>query len=71
MLEQLINIVYNYVELDEVTADMSFKGDLGLSSFDTVCMISEIESTLGVKLSPADFINHKTVGSLAEFMGGK
>ena len=68
-MEELIAIIENYVELDdEITAQMSFKKDLGLSSFDTVCMIDEINDTIGVKLEPTDFIKHKTVGEMADYI---
>lgn len=61
-------IIENYVEADEITAETSFKKDLGLSSFDTVCMIDEIKTELGVKLEPADFVKYKTVGEMADYI---
>lgn len=67
-MQELIAIIENYVEADEITADTSFKKDLGLSSFDTVCMIDEIKTELGVKLEPADFVKYKTVGKMAEYI---
>ncbi|MBO5936339.1 MAG: acyl carrier protein [Clostridia bacterium] len=54
------------MEADEIKAEDSFKLDLGMSSFDTMCMVAEIESTMGVKLTAADFIKNKTVGEMAE-----
>lgn len=65
-MQELIGIIENYVEADEITAETSFKKDLGLSSFDTVCMIAEIKGTLGVALEPSDFVKYKTVGAMAE-----
>ena len=56
------------MEADEIKSEDSFKLDLGMSSFDTMCMVAEIESTLGVKLVAADFIKHKTVGELAKYI---
>lgn len=67
-MQELIAIIKNYVEADEITAKTSFKKDLGLSSFDTVCMIDEIKTELGVKLEPADFVKYKTVGEMAEYI---
>ncbi|MGN0468999.1 MAG: acyl carrier protein [Acutalibacteraceae bacterium] len=68
-MEELIGVIENYVELDnEITSDMSFKKDLGLSSFDTVCMIDEIKDTLGVSLNPTDFVKYKTVGEMADYI---
>ncbi|MGN1417800.1 MAG: acyl carrier protein [Acutalibacteraceae bacterium] len=68
-MEELIGVIENYVELDdEITADLNFKKDLGLSSFDTVCMIDEIKDTLGVTLNPTDFVKYKTVGEMADYI---
>lgn len=67
-MQELIAIIKNYVEADEITAKTSFKKDLGLSSFDTVCMIDEIKTEFGVKLAPADFVKYKTVGEMAEYI---
>lgn len=67
-MQELIAIIENYVEADEITAKTSFKKDLGLSSFDTVCMIEEIKTELGVKLEPADFVKYKTVGEMAGYI---
>ena len=72
MMEELIKVIGNYVELDdEITSDSQFKKDLGLSSFDTICMIEEIKSTLGVELQPSDFVKHKTVGEMAEYIASQ
>ncbi len=68
-MEKLVSVIENYVELDgDITADMNFKKDLGLSSFDTVCMIDEIKDTIGVALNPTDFVKYKTVGEMAEYI---
>lgn len=56
------------MEADEIKAEDNFKLDLGMSSFDTMCMVAEIESTLGIKLTAADFIKNKTVGEMANYI---
>ena len=56
------------MEADEIKSEDSFKLDLGMSSFDTMCMVSEIEATMGVKLTATDFIKHKTVGEMAKYI---
>ena len=66
ILEKLIEIIENYVEADEIKAEDSFKSDLGMSSFDTMCLVAEAESVLGVKLTATDFIKYKTVGEMAK-----
>ncbi|MBQ7294925.1 MAG: acyl carrier protein [Clostridia bacterium] len=67
-IEKLINILENYVEVDEIKAEDNFKSDLGMSSFDTVCMINDIKSALGVELVAADFVKNKTVGAMADYI---
>lgn len=70
-MEKLIELIENYVEVDEITAQSAFKADLGMSSFDTMCLITDIEVAFRVKLKPTDFIAHKTVGEMAEFITSK
>lgn len=70
-MNELIAIIENYVEADEITAATRFKKDLGLSSFDTVCMIAEIKTALGAEIEPSDFVRYKTVGEMAEYIASK
>ncbi len=68
-MEKIIRIIENYVEYDgEITRDLSFKGDLGLSSFDTVCMTEELNTEFGKSLTPNDFIRYKTVGEMYDYL---
>lgn len=64
--EKLIRIIENYVEADQIKGEDNFKLDLGMSSFDIVCVMSDIEAEFGVKLTAADFINNKIVAMMAE-----
>ena len=64
--ERLIGILENYVEADEITAEDNFKLDLGMSSFDIVCVMSDVKTEFGVTLTAADFIKNKTVGEMAK-----
>lgn len=66
-MEELIRVLENYTE-EEITEASRFKTDLGLSSFDTVCMIDEIEEAIGVRIDIKDFVNYKTVGEMAEYI---
>ena len=66
IFERLVEIIENYVEADEIKVEDNFKLDLGMSSFDIVCVMSDIEAEFGVKLTAADFINNKTVAMMAE-----
>ena len=68
IIEKLVEIIENYVEADEIKSEDNFKLDLGMSSFDTVCMVEDIREEFDVELTVADFINNKTVGQMAEYI---
>ena len=61
-MERLVALLENYVEVDEINETSDFKNDLGLASFDTVCLISEIKSAFGKTCEYADFVKFRTVG---------
>ena len=64
--ERLVQILEEYVEVDEIKAEDNFKLDLGMSSFDTMCMVNDIKKEFGVELKANDFVNNKTVGEMAK-----
>ncbi|MBP3330764.1 MAG: acyl carrier protein [Clostridia bacterium] len=70
-MQELIALIENYVEVDEIKAEDNFKFNLGMSSFDTMCLITDIKTELGVEVTPADFIRLKTVGNMADFINSK
>ena len=39
-----------------------------MSSFDTMCLVNDIQDTFGVELQAVDFVNYKTVGEMAEYL---
>ncbi len=67
-METLIKIVGNYTEADVLDETISFRNDLELSSFDTVCLVDEIEEAFGVRLQMKDFIAYKTLGEMAAYI---
>lgn len=67
-MEELIKVLQNYTEEDVIERSTSFKTDLALSSFDTVCMIDEIEEAMGVRIDIKDFVTYKTVGEMADYI---
>ena len=67
-MQQLISIIENYSEFEGICESTTFKGDLELSSFDTTCMVSDIENEIGVTISLKDFVKYKTVGELAQYI---
>lgn len=66
--EGLVQILENYVEVDKIKAEDNFKLDLGMSSFDTMCMVNDIKTEFGVELKAVDFLNNKTVGEMAKYI---
>lgn len=70
-MDKLIEIILNYVEIDDISPKHNLKKDLGLASFDTVCMIKDIEGCFGIKLEVQDFIKSRTVGGLWETIEAK
>ena len=66
-MENLIKVLENYTE-EEITEASSFKTDLALSSFDTACVIDEIEEAMGVRIDIKDFVTYKTVGEMADYI---
>ena len=70
-MEKLIELILNYVEPDEeITAETSIKGGLGMSSFDLVCLAEEIHGEFGVKLNAEVFRDCDTIGKLAAYIEG-
>ena len=65
---QLVEILENYVEVEDITPESNFRADLEMSSFDTMCLVSDIKSEYGIVLEAKDFVEHKTVGEMAEYI---
>ena len=56
------------MEADEIKGEDNFKLDLGMSSFDIVCVMSDVKTEFGVELAAANFIANKTVGQMAAYI---
>ncbi len=56
------------MEVDEIKAEDNFKLDLGMSSFDMVCVMSDVKTEFGTELRAADFVANKTVGDMARYI---
>ncbi len=39
-----------------------------MSSFDTMCLVTDVKATFGVNLKATDFIDYKTVGEMAQYI---
>ncbi|MCH5212657.1 MAG: acyl carrier protein [Oscillospiraceae bacterium] len=70
MLEQLKELILNYVEVDETEIEPSsrFSEDLGFNSYDFMCMLGEAEDELDVELDEAVAGKCKTVAELIEYL---
>lgn len=64
MLEKLKEIIVNYVEVnpDEITTESRFIEDIGLNSYDFMCMLGDIEEEFGIAVDEAEIVNLRTVG---------
>ena len=65
---KLVEILENYVEVEDISPDSNFKADLEMSSFDTMCVVTDVKTIFDVDLKARDFIDHKTVGELAKYI---
>lgn len=61
-MDKFIDLLLNYTEADDISDMSNFKKDLGLASFDTVCLIQDIKKELNIECTPSDFIRYNTVG---------
>ncbi len=70
MFETLVNTIVNYVEVDpeSITRDSRLVEDLGLTSFDIMSMLGELEDTLEVEIEQADAAKIVTVGDAVDYL---
>lgn len=64
MLEKIKELIVNYVEVnpDDITLESRFIDDLGLNSYDFMCMLGDIEDAFGIAVDEAEIVNIRTVG---------
>ncbi len=64
MLEKLKEIIVNYVEVnpDDITTESRFIEDIGLNSYDFMCMLGDIEDEFSISVDEAEIVNLRTVG---------
>ncbi|MBQ6543242.1 MAG: acyl carrier protein [Clostridia bacterium] len=70
MLENIIEIILNYVDIDpsEITEDTFLRKDLGMSSLDMINLAVEAEDTFGISIPNSEIINISTVGELIAYI---
>ena len=70
MLEQLKEIICNYVEVapENITPQSRFIEDLGFTSFDFMSMLGELEDEFDVEIDQQEVANVLTVGEAMEYL---
>ena len=70
MLEQLKDIIVNYVEVkrEDIKPESRFIEDLGFTSFDFMSMLGEIEDTLDVEIDQEEVVNIRTVQEAVDYL---
>lgn len=70
MLEQLKEIIVNYVEVkkEDIKPESRFIEDLGFTSFDFMSMLGEIEDTLDVEIDQEKVVNIRTVQEAVDYL---
>ena len=65
MLDQLKELIVNYVEVDadSITEDSRFIEDLGFNSYDFMSLLGELEQEFDITVDEQEVINLHTVGS--------
>ena len=59
---------YTPLSAEEITGDMRFREDLGLSSLDFATLLGEIEDELGMDFEDTEFVQVSTVTEALEFL---
>ncbi len=72
MLEQLKELIANYVDVDTdtISEDSRFAEDLGFNSYDFICMLGDCEDEFDVEIEQSEAAKSKTVGELITYLEG-
>ena len=70
MLEQLKEIICNYVEVEpeQIQPESRFMEDLGFTSFDFMSMLGEIEDEFDVEVEQTEAANIRTVQEAVDYL---
>lgn len=69
MFEKIKEMISNYVEVnpDEISTNSRFIEDIGLNSYDFMCMLGEIEEEFNISVDESKIINLHTVGEAISY----
>ena len=70
MLEQLKELILNYVEVEdeEIVPSARFSEDLGFNSYDFMCMLGDAEDEFDVEIDEAEAGKCRTVEELISYL---
>ncbi len=70
MIGIIPNLIQDYVEVDveQITREADPIRDLGLNSFDMMCILGRIESDLGIEMVERELREVLTLGDLEDYI---
>ena len=70
MLEQLKDIIVNYVEVkkEDIKPESRFIEELGFTSFDFMSMLGEIEDVMDVEIDQEEVVDIRTVQEAVDYL---
>ena len=70
MFEQLVDIICNYVEIEQenIKPESRFMEDLGFTSFDFMSMLGELEDTFEVEVDQQAAAGIRTVQEAVDYL---
>ncbi|MCM1269632.1 MAG: phosphopantetheine-binding protein [Ruminococcus flavefaciens] len=70
MLDKMKEIICNYVETapEEITENSRLIEDIGLNSYDFMCMLGDLETEFGVTVDETEVVNLRTVGEAIAYL---
>lgn len=70
MIEKMREIICNYAEVspEDITEESRLAEDLGLSSYDIMCILGDLENEFGVTVNEADIVDIRTVGEAVDYI---
>lgn len=70
MLGKMRTIICNYVDIspEDITEESGLTDDLGLSSYDIMCVLGELEEEFGVTVNEAEIVDIHTIGEAINYI---
>ena len=70
MLEQLKDIIVNYVEVkkEDIKPESQFIEELGFTSFDFMSMLGEIEDVMDIEIDQEEVVDIRTVQEAVDYL---